>query len=130
LLPPEHDRVVLYVLTEIRFPPHTRIERYSVRHAPCILHIRAQVPVVDIQDARAADLEPRDASTQEIRKGVPGQATVNGPGAAGAGRGPCVELPVAGVRAEAELMAPPHEGDVVGDPVKVMLRPPLPAPNQ
>src|SRR6185503_1764522 len=49
---------------------------------------------------------------------------------AGTGRGPRVELPIAGVRAEAELMAAPHEGDVVGDPVEVVLRPPLPTPNQ
>ena len=36
-----------------------------------------------------------------------------------------VELPVAHVGAEAELMAPPHHGHVVGEPVELVRRPPL-----
>ena len=59
-----------------------------------------------VQDAGAADLEPRDASRQQIRKGVPGRAAVNGPSAAGAGGRNRVKFPVSHVGAEAELMAP------------------------
>ena len=87
LLLEDHDRVVLDVLAEVRLPPHARVDRHPARHAPRVLRVRAQVPVVDIQDARAADLDPRDAARQEIRKGEPGQAAVNDPAAAGARRG-------------------------------------------
>ena len=113
------------VLAEIRLPPHARIDRHPVRHAPRILRIRAQVPVVDIQDVGAADLEPRDASRQEIRKGVPGHAAVNGPAAAGAGGRNRVEFPASHVGAETELMAPPDQGHVVGNREELVVRRPL-----
>src|SRR4030095_1797629 len=61
LLPEDHDRVVLDVLAEIRLPPHAAINRHAIGHAPRILRVRAEVPVVDIQNTLAARLAPRAA---------------------------------------------------------------------
>ena len=116
LFPEDHNREVVDGLAEVRLPPHAAVECHPVRQAPRVLRIRAQVPVVDIQDVRAADLEPRDTSGQEIRKAVPGRAAVNGPRAAGAGGSKGIQSPASHVGPEAELMAAPHHGQVVGHP--------------
>ena len=62
------DRVVLDVLAEVRLPPHAVVDGHAVRHAPRVLRVQPQVPVVDEQQVLAAMLERRHTADEKVRE--------------------------------------------------------------
>src|SRR5262249_7741552 len=104
LLVEDHDRVVVDLLAEVRLPAEAAVDRHTARRAPAVLRIRSEIPVVDIENVRTSDFEPRHTAHDQGRHGKSERAAVTRPTSASPRSRQRLEVPAAHVGAEPELM--------------------------